>query len=156
MNLIPWRQKKENGNTGRSMMPFEQLRFEMDNVFDQFFRGWDSNNWMQGWSPAVDVSETDQAVNVRVEVPGVDPKELDISVSGDMLTVAGEKKEQSEKEEGGVHRKESFYGSFRRNIPLPAAVDPEKVTAEHAHGVVSISLAKAPNAQSRKIAVKAK
>lgn len=157
MNLIPWRHKREDGNESRGLTPFEQLRGDMDTMFDQFFRGWD-NNWLQptGWSPSVDVTESDKAVTVRVEVPGIDPKDLDISISGDVLTISGEKKGHNEKNEGGVHRKESYYGSFRRSIPLPAVVNPEQVKAEQEHGVVTIEMAKTAESKARKIEVKAK
>jgi HSP20 family protein len=87
-------------------------------------------------------------------VPGVDPNEIDITVTGDCLTIAGEKKETIEKKEQDNSYRESRYGSFSRTVRLPASVDSHHVTAEHANGVVTITLKKTPSATAKKIPVK--
>jgi HSP20 family protein len=102
----------------------------------------------------LDVSENDTHVTVRAEVPGVDPNELEITVTGDRLTVAGEKKETVEKKDQDNSYRESRYGSFSRTVRLPASVDSQHVTAEHANGVVAITLKKTPAATAKKIPVK--
>jgi HSP20 family protein len=94
-------------------------------------------------------------LTIRAEVPGVDPKELDISVTGNQLVLSGEKKESCEKKEGGFFHGESRYGSFRRTIPLPEGLDTEHVDAQFAHGVVTLKFPKTVTA-SKRIEIKVK
>jgi HSP20 family protein len=156
MAFIPWKNKR--GGHGGDANPLVELRGEMDRLFDTFIRDpWGSLSEGLGgqrqWQPAVDVAETDQEVTIRAEIPGVDPKELEISVSGNRLTIAGEKKNHTEKQGKDYYHTETRYGAFRRSIELPGGVDPEQVSAEHANGVVTIRLKK-QTAASRKIEVK--
>jgi HSP20 family protein len=157
MTLIPWRNKRDDRHNG-GLTPLADLRREMDRLFENFFGGWDEGEESPGalaaWSPSVDVEETEREVTVRAEVPGVDPKDIDVRVLDDQLTVAGEKKETTEKREGNVYRRESHYGSFRRTVRLPAGVDPEKVSADYSNGVLTVHLQKSPTAQPKRIAVK--
>jgi HSP20 family protein len=141
------------------LTPVSRLRTEMDRLFETFLREpFRSVGWPLGssgaWMPALDVAETDQEVIVRAEIPGVDPKDLDVSVTGDVLVVAGEKSESTERKEKNYYHSESHFGSFRRSIQLPTAIDPEKITAEYANGVATIRLAKKLTATPRKIEVK--
>lgn len=157
MSLIPWRNKKDN--TGQELAPFTALRHEMDRLFDSFLRDpWGAWDWpfgaARGWAPAIDVAESDQEVTVRAEVPGIDPKDLDISITGNQLVLAGEKKESSERKDKDFYHCESRYGSFRRAIPLPDVVDTQKVDASYANGVLTIRLAKTPAATPKRIEVK--
>jgi HSP20 family protein len=89
-------------------------------------------------------------------VPGLDPKDLEVSISGNHLVLAGEKKESTEKKGKDFFHTESRFGSFQRTIPLPDAVDPDNVEAEYSNGVVVIHLKKAPSAVAKRIEVKAK
>ena len=159
MALIPWKTKRNGHEGGSDVSPLVELRGEVDRLFDSFVRDpWGSLSegfgGLRSWVPTIDVAETDKDVTVRAEIPGIDPKELDISVSGNRLTLAGEKKDFSEKQSKDCYHTESRYGAFRRTIELPAGVDPEQVTAEHAHGVVTIRLKKSQAAATRKIEVK--
>src|SRR5438270_6291170 len=129
MTLIPWRGKgKENGGT--ALAPLSEFRTEMNRLFDNFFRDpfatMGESGHMMSWSPSLDVAETDNEVTVRAEIPGADPKDLDISVEGNRLIISGEKKETSEKKEQSFYHRETYYGSFSRQIELPQGVDPEK------------------------------
>jgi HSP20 family protein len=156
MNLVPW--KRKQGGNGTELAPLDQFRSEMERLFDRFFDSpWENFGLkpMTQWAPSLDLTEDEKEVTVRAEVPGVDPQELDISISGDVLTIAGEKKETQERNEGGVHHQESFYGSFRRSVPLPSSVDVEHVNAEHANGVVTIHMTKTAPSKSKRIEVKA-
>jgi HSP20 family protein len=154
MSLIPWRNKHDDG-PGRALAPLAELRHEMDRLFDAFFRGDDLEDGPGSlWTPAVDVEEHGNQVTVRAEVPGVDPKDLEISVLGDRLTVSGEKRETQERTEGDVYHREVRYGSFRRSVQLPAGVDPEKVSADYANGVLTVKLEKSAAAQPKRIPVK--
>lgn len=161
-DLIPWKGSSETGTQVAS--PFDRMREEMDRVFDRLasdfwnrpsFPGWGGhdNGWRE-WAPAVDVVEKDDSVCVHAEVAGVDPKDIEVSLNGDVLTISGKKEEKFEKTEKGVHHAECRYGSFRRNIQLPAGIDPQSIEAEHKNGVLSVKVKRTEVAQPRKIAIK--
>jgi HSP20 family protein len=103
--------------------------------------------------PAVDVYEDTQKLVLNLEVPGIRREDLDINVEGRTLTVRGERKFESEAKEENFHRIERRFGSFVRSFTLPSSVNPEEITATTADGVLSISLAKRPEAKPRQIAV---
>jgi HSP20 family protein len=104
--------------------------------------------------PSVDLSETPKALEVRVDLPGVKPKEIDIQVSGNLLTISGEKKEEKEEKGKTFHRIERYSGSFSRTMALPCAVNEDEVAAEYHDGVLTITLPKTEEAKTRKITVK--
>jgi HSP20 family protein len=160
MSLIPWRNKQQDGARGE-LSPMLALRNEMDRLIDSFVREpfgaldwplWGSDKW----SPAVDVAENDKELTVRAELPGIDPKELEVTVSGNQLVLSGEKKESSERQEKDFYRSETRYGSFRRVIPLPEGVDTENVDAQYANGVLTLTLKKIAPAAQKRIEVKTK
>jgi len=158
MALIPWRNKQKETSRGE-LSPLTALRSEMDRLFDAFFREpWGGIDWPFGagraWTPAVDVAETEDEVTVRAELPGMDPKELNISLTENQLVLAGEKKEWAERKAKDFYQAETRFGSFRRSIPLPAAVDAEKVEADYANGVVTIRLKKTRRTPPKRIEVK--
>ena len=159
MNLIPRRNRGE-GQQGE-LSPMVALRGEMDRLFDTFLREpfgmldwplWGSDKW----SPAVDVVENDKELTVRAELPGIDPKDLEVNVIGDQIIISGEKKESTETKEKHRFRSETRYGSFRRVVPLPDGVDTEHVEAEYAHGVLTLRLPKTAPPAGKKIDVKVK
>lgn len=153
MNLIPWRNRGGlNGDLAR-------LRGEMEQTFERFFNepfGLAEPKALrtEGWLPALDVSETNDGVTIRAEVPGVDAKDLDIGVVGRTLSIAGKKEEHQEKTGENFYRCERSFGSFRRTIELPETIDADKVSAESDNGVVTIRVAKKPGAKARQIEVK--
>lgn len=160
MSLIPWRnkQREDSPTQGRTLVT---LRTEMDRLLESFMRDpWGTLDWPfaadRPWTPTVDVAEGTDEVTVRAEIPGMDPKDLEVTVTGNQLVLSGEKKETTEKTEKSVHVSESRYGSFRRVVPLPGNVDSDKVEAEYAHGVVTIHLKKIQVALSKRIEVKTK
>jgi HSP20 family protein len=141
---------------------FSSLHREIDRVFDDFTRSehWPFRALSTGngkLTPRIDVSETDKKVEVTVELPGVDEKDIDISLSDDLLTIKGEKKSETEKTEKNYHLVERSYGSFERMTRLPCEVEADKVKAEFKSGVLKISLPKSPaaKAKSHKIAISA-
>jgi HSP20 family protein len=133
----------------------------VDRLFDSFLRepfgglDWPSG-WSSKWSPAIDVSEDDKEVVICAELPGIDPKDLDVSVVGNQVTLRGEKKESSERKEKGFRQTETRYGSFHRIIPLPEGVDTEKVEAQYANGVLTLRLPKTVPTAAKRIEVKVK
>jgi HSP20 family protein len=159
MSLIPWRNRREGHET--ELSPLVSLRGEMDRLLDSFLRdpfgAMDWPHWGAGkWSPAIDVAEDDKEVSVRAELPGIDPKDLDVTVVGNQLILSGEKRETSESKEKGVYHSETRYGSFRRTVPLPEGVDTEHVDAEYANGVLTLRLPKTAPANQKRIEVKVK
>lgn len=138
-----------------------RLRDEMDRAFDRLWSDPLALAVMEpkllraeGWLPAIDVSESDTEVKIRAEAPGVAAKDLDISISGNTLTIAGQKDESTEKKEENYYHCERRFGSFRRTIELPDTADTGKITAESDNGVVTIRVAKKPGAKPRQVEVK--
>lgn len=145
----------------RALVPwsgFESLRKDMDRLLERFWEGdFPGLPALGEWSPAMDVSETKDAVVVKAEVPGMDPKDIQLSLQENTLTIKGEKKQEKEKEEKGEHfyRAERSYGAFARAVRLPVSVDAEKVTATFKNGVLTVTLPKAPAAKGSVIPIKA-
>ena len=132
------------------------LRKEMDRLFERFFDApWAELPALGDWTPAMDVTEDKDAITVKAEVPGVDPKDLHVSLEGDLLTIKGEKEHKEEKKDETLHRIERTYGSFVRSVRLPSTVDGAKVAASFKNGVVNIRLPKAATARGTTIPVKA-
>jgi HSP20 family protein len=103
--------------------------------------------------PAVNVTANGEAVTVTVEVPGIDPDDVEVSVDGDTLTIKGEKKDETKEEGEGYYRSERTFGSFVRRVPLPSEVDPEKADASIDAGVLTLRLPRATRERSRSIPI---
>lgn len=127
------------------------LQREMDRLFEDFFR---RGGLPIRWGPAVDVMETADSVIVKAELPGIESKDVDISVSGDTLTIKGEKKEEREEKGKSFYRAERSYGSFCRTITLPADVEAEKAKADYKNGVLEITLPKSEKVKAKRIPIK--
>ncbi len=106
------------------------------------------------FTPELDVAETDTSVEVSAELPGMKPEEINVEVHSGQLWISGEKKEQKEEKGKTFHRVERRYGSFRRVLPVPASVDPEKVEASFHEGVLKITLTKTEEAKAKHVEVK--
>lgn len=146
MNLAPMTRKGTD--------PLARLHYEMDDLFDGFFRGLDRPfSGYQTW-PLIDVAEHNDSFEVRAEVPGCKPEEIDISVYGNTLTISGAKQQGKEEKDKDYYHMESSHGSFRREIALPADVDSNKVEATYKDGVLSIKLPKAEVTRAVKVKVK--
>jgi HSP20 family protein len=157
-SLIPWRDKAPAMREDY-FDPFVTFRREMDRMFDDFFtgfRGTDAQGagW-QGIMPVVDIEENDKELVVTAELPGLDDKDFDVTVAGDMLTIKGEKK--TERKNGQGHYTERRFGSFSRTVRLPYEVKDENVDAHYAKGILTIRIPKPEHMQKsvRRIEVKA-
>ena len=139
--------------------PFDDMRGlsrRMDHLFEGFFRG----PHVLTWEPAelgfaLDVLETDDALTVKAALPGVRPDEVDISVTGDILTIKGETKSEEETKNGNYHRRELRYGSFARSIPLPTRVNHEKAEAIFENGILTVTMPKAEEVKPKNIKIAA-
>jgi HSP20 family protein len=103
----------------------------------------------------VDVKETDTEIVVKAEIPGMDAKDINISVAGDLLTIKGEKKSEREEKEENYHLVERSYGAFSRSLALPAAVDLEKIEAKYDKGVLTVTCPKKEEIKPKAIEIKA-
>jgi HSP20 family protein len=141
----------------RTMAPWGgNLRREMERFFDRFAEpAWEPFEATAGdWAPPLDVSETKDAMVVKAEMPGVDPKDIEVKLTGDLLTLKGEKGKETEEKEERYLRIERIYGAFLRSVRLPMAVDGSKVTATFKNGVIVVTLPKTPAAKGTMIPVK--
>lgn len=144
--------------------PFLALQEEMNRLFDRFWHGVPAETgegpwpWAAGpFAPRVDVTETDNDIRVSVELPGMDEKDVEVTLSRDALTIQGEKKEETESRKEGYFHAERHYGSFRRMVPLPREVVPDKAEATFKKGVLTVTLPKTEEVKTatRKVEVKA-
>ncbi len=150
MTLLPVKK------TERGRSELARLHDEMDNLVGSFFGDWDWPAWGRSRWPAIDIAEEENQYVVKAEVPGCKPEDVEISLSGNVLTISGEKKEEQEKNEKGYYHMERSYGSFRRDLALAAEVDTAKIQAECKDGVLTITLPKSEKAKPTKIKVKVK
>ena len=142
----------------REMAPvrdFDRMRQEMDRFWDTFMptvfkKTEDSGEWL----PSLDVSETKNEIVVKAEVPGMDPKDIDISLSNGTLTIKGEKKQEREEKEEDYHLVERSYGSFMRSIMLPTEVKQDKINASYKNGVLKVILPKSEEAKKKEVKIK--
>ncbi|MBX6331726.1 MAG: Hsp20/alpha crystallin family protein [Gemmatimonadaceae bacterium] len=133
-----------------STFPVFSLRREIDRLFDDLMASTSGSRWM----PAVDVREDDKELLIDVEVPGIKPEDLNVSVENGVLSVSGEKRaERKEGEEGRYHTVERTYGSFFRSFQLPKGVDESQINANYDNGVLTISIPKAALPQPRRIQI---
>ena len=147
MELVPWR-------------PFGELssfRDEMDKLWNRTFgeRPF-AGALTEEWLPSVDISETKDSYIVKAELPGLEAKDVNVNLSGDLLTIKGEKKKEAEDKEEQHYCVERYYGSFQRVFQLPSGVKGDKIAATFEKGVLKITLPKAEEAKKKEIEIKVK
>jgi HSP20 family protein len=140
----------------RSEHPINRLRDEFDTLFDRFFGNWPASLELFGggqnlWN--LDLEDTGKEFLVRAEVPGFEPTDFDVQVSGNRLTIRAEHKQETEKKEGEEYQAHS-YRRFERSVALPTGADMNKVEARYRNGVLEVHLPKTSEAQGRRIEVK--
>ncbi len=134
--------------------PLGSLREEMEDLFSRAL-GEDGGLWpSERILPSLDLAETDSTIEVRMDIPGMEAKDIDIEVNGNLLTVSGERKEDREEKGKTYHRIERRIGSFSRSVTLSCPVKEEAVDAHYKNGILTVKLPKTEEAKSRKIAVK--
>lgn len=166
-DLIPWldqdgKAQEPGRDVGRPLAEFQR---EMNRMFESFWSGgptafggpdFATGLW-SGGAMQCDVVETDDAIEVTIELPGIEEKDVDLTLAPGSLTIKGEKKVESQEEKKGYHLSERRYGSFQRVIGLPDGVDRDAATATFKNGVLTVTLPKRPEAkaQVRKIDIAA-
>lgn len=147
MRLVPW---DRNLDLLAGTWPATRL-------FDQVFGDVPRASLLEGtetWKPAVDILEKDGNLILRAEVPGMEQKDIDLKIEGNVLTLRGERRLESEQDRDNYHRIESFYGSFTRSFTLPDSVDREQIRADYNNGILTITVPQKPEVKARAIPVK--
>ncbi|HMO03073.1 MAG TPA: Hsp20/alpha crystallin family protein [Kiritimatiellia bacterium] len=166
-NLIPWKRKKHevevlkphDDPTYHLSRSMADLVHELFRPFDEAWSGSLLHPARAAWSrlPSIDVVESDDAVTVTADLPGLEEKDVEVVLDDHTLTLKGERREERTAKNGNVHRVERTFGSFYRSIPLPEGIDRDRVEATFKRGVLRVHLAKRPDARpsTRRIPVKA-
>ncbi len=144
-SLTAWRDRKD----------IEKFRKEVDRLFERFFE-WRPPFFRGGegeWMPVVDVSETSKEIIVKAELPGIEPDDIDVSITGHTVTIKGERKQEKEEEDENFHKIERSYGMFSRSIQLPAEIDPDKVKATYKKGVLTLKMPKVKAETVKKVQI---
>jgi HSP20 family protein len=150
-DLIPWARRDSAPATERdSDNPIATLQREMNHVFERFWNRVGHLDWPWGSGEAKsDMVETDNAIEVSIELPGMEMKDIEVTVNDDMLTVKGEKRIERQEEKKGYYLSERSYGAIYRTIPLPPGVDGAKAEATFRNGVLTIRLPQTPEAKAK-------
>jgi HSP20 family protein len=148
-DILPWKRKKDNRAT--------ELRRDFGSVYDRFLGpNFLLPSYLSGegkWDPTLDISEGNKNITVKAEIPGIEAKDLDISIDGRFLTIKGEKKREQKEKDENYYRVERSYGYFNRTVELPAEVDSDKVGASYKRGILKIKLRKAKGFETKKIKI---
>ena len=162
-NLIPWRKHKGEDTLSTMERPASLFHRHMNDLMSDFFREFEhpwglstarDAHWILPVIPSVEVSETEDEVQVTAELPGMTEKDIEVALEDDTLILRGEKKQEHEEKKRNYHMVERSYGEFHRALPLPAGVDPNKVKAKFKDGVLKVTLAKTPQAKESRKTIK--
>jgi len=135
------------------------MQRDINRMFDTFFRGGmqdEGNIFQTGWTPAIDIAEYEREYHVRVELPGISKKDVNLTMQGNILTIRGEKKQLEDPKNVNLHRSERWFGTFQRSFALPSTVQSDKIEASYENGVLTITCPKAEEAIPKVIDVKVK
>jgi HSP20 family protein len=154
-SLIPWKKQEPEAGLEWNKNPFELLHREIDDLFSSAFEIWPVNRRRATRDYGFELSETDDEIRVKAELPGIDEKDIQVLLEEDMLTIRGERHEQHEEKKRNVHISEMSHGSFHRSFPLRTAIDRDKVNARFKRGVLTLTLPKTAQAkaESRRIPI---
>jgi HSP20 family protein len=144
---MPWRPLGE----------LSSVRREMDKLWNRFLGETPfARTGGEGWSPSVDISETKDHLAIMAELPGLDAKDVNVSITGDILTIKGEKRKETEEKDEHHHYVERYYGSFERSFKIPVNVRDDKIAATFDKGVLKIVMPKTEESKKKEIEVKVK
>jgi HSP20 family protein len=148
-NLVRWEPFREMLN----------MRRDMDRLFDNFFEAspqtWEGQtNWQTNWGLAVDVSENEDSFIVKASVPGINPDDIEVTLTDNVLTIKGETRSDTESEKDKYHVRERRFGSFARTLSLPVPLKSDAIEATHENGVLTLTLPKAEEVKPRRISIK--
>jgi HSP20 family protein len=148
------------GTMMKRVDPFQELmgiQDRMNQLFRTNFSGYGDDTLAPGaWTPAVDIFETPQSIEMTFEIPGVNQEDIKVHFENNQLTVIGERKLEHDDRRDGYHRVERSYGNFVRSFTIPSTIDPNRIEAEFNNGLLRLNLAKRPETQPRAIEIKVK
>jgi HSP20 family protein len=127
----------------------------LNRMMDEALGGWNGGTLASAWTPSCDVFEDKENLKIVLELPGVKPEDVKLSIENQVLTIRGEKKQVAEENSERWHRYERSYGAFERTFTLPSTVDVERIQATADHGVLTITLPKSEKSKPREIPVRA-
>lgn len=154
LNLLKKRENDVQRTADPMLAPISQLRWGMDRLFEGFLDEFGTRTGLFAPGVPVDLVETDEEIQIHAEVPGIEPERMDVRLTGDVLTISGEKSEERSEQEKGRWYSERHFGAFQRSIHLPCPVDAEHVDATFKNGVLTVTLRKTESAKSRHIPVR--
>lgn len=136
--------------------PLNRLQENMDQFFEAPFSSWlaPTEDLFEAWVPTLDVYEDKEKVYVKVELPGMKREEIEVYFSGEMLNIAGERKEETEHKSAEAYRSERYFGRFHRSLALPAAVEANKIEAHYKDGVLTVICPKTEEAKRKEVEIK--
>ncbi|HWL52269.1 MAG TPA: Hsp20/alpha crystallin family protein [Chthoniobacteraceae bacterium] len=152
MNIIRYREPEFSLSRFRGL---ESLREEMNRLFDGTSGFARSGGLISGWNPLLDVTQDKENIYVKAELPGLKKDEINLSLHEGVLTLSGERHEESKKEDEKIFREERTFGRFSRSVTLPSMVDPEGIKATYRDGILTVELPKAEEAKPKQIKVSA-
>jgi|WetSurMetagenome_2_1015567.scaffolds.fasta_scaffold22088_2 HSP20 family protein len=132
------------------------IREDMERIFDSMLSRYPRERVQAVWAPSIDVEETNDAMIIRAELPGMKREDIKLTVAEDTVTISGERNYESEQKDRTFHRVERAYGSFQRTIALPVSVQGDKAAASYKAGVLELVLPKAERVKAREITIEAK
>lgn len=142
MRLVPYSPFRE----------IEAMQRQMNRLFDNLV-GFTEENYNTSFIPAAEIQETDQDLHLKLEVPGLEPKDLNVEVTANSVSISGERKSESRAEENGMVRSEFRYGKFQRVIPLPTRIQNNNVRAEYKDGILHLTLPKTEEEKNKVVKV---
>ena len=152
-DLVPWKwgeEKQVPVKQTQSEDTLTHLHNDIDRLFDDFFRGFDLAPFGESFdtfSPCIDVNENDKNYQIAAELPGMDENDINLTLDNNILTISGEKKQETEDKDQNYYRMERSYGSFQRSISLPPGIESDKVDATFKKGILTITLPKTAETQ---------
>jgi len=162
-SLIPWRRGRDSSLEVRQERDsYRSIQQEMNRLFDEFFeepfglRSLRAFEGFEDFTPRLDVYETEKEINISAELPGMEEKDIDISLHNNVLTISGKKQSEEVEKGKSFYRRERSYGAFQRSIELPGEVDEEKIEATYDKGILKVTVPKPTEAVSvsRRIKIK--
>jgi HSP20 family protein len=148
--LMPWRKQSLRHEPRGNENPFDVLHREVNDLFETYYRGIGGFGRRMASSAGFEVSETDDEIRVKIELPGMDEKDIEVTIDENNLVIRGEHREQSEKKQRSYHISEMSCGSFHRSIPLTAEVDVGRAKAKFKRGVLTLTLPKTKRAKEQR------
>lgn len=148
--LVPWKKRDDALDFRRDEHPFDRLHREIDELFESYHRGFGNLGRRFAAAPGFEVSETDDEIRIKAELPGIDEKDIEVSLDENVLTIRAERQDEHEEKKRNYQVSEMSYGRFQRSVPLRTAVDRDRAKAGFERGVLTLVLPKTEQAKAER------